>query len=111
MDEQLAVGERIANLRKNLGLTQEKLAEQADISIQFLVQIEHGKRTMKITPLLRSTDIEEININSWKDIKVIPSKGKPYRLKQHFTSPTHASDMIILTAVFRAITAKSTAFA
>ena len=47
-----------------------------------------------LTPLLRSTDIEEININSWKDIKVIPSKGKPYRLKQHFTSPTHASDII-----------------
>ncbi len=52
MDEQLvAVGERISKLRKNLGLTQEKLAEQADISIQFLVQIEHGKRTMKIATL------------------------------------------------------------
>lgn len=52
MDEQwAAVGERISRLRKNLGLTQEKLAEQADISIQFLVQIEHGKRTMKIGTL------------------------------------------------------------
>ncbi|MGN0618010.1 MAG: helix-turn-helix domain-containing protein [Ruminiclostridium sp.] len=52
MDEQWAVvGERISKLRKNLGLTQEKLAEQADISIQFLVQIEHGKRTMKIGTL------------------------------------------------------------
>ena len=51
MEDQLAVGERIAKLRKNLGLTQEKLAEQADISIQFLVQIEHGKRTMKIATL------------------------------------------------------------
>ena len=48
MDEQwIVVGERISGLRQNLGLTQEKLAEQADISIQFLVQIEHGKRTMK----------------------------------------------------------------
>ena len=52
MDEQwIAVGERISRLRKNLGLTQEKLAEQADISIQFLVQIEHSKRTMKIGTL------------------------------------------------------------
>jgi len=52
MDEQwVAVGERISKLRKSLGLTQEKLAEQADISIQFLVQIEHGKRTMKIATL------------------------------------------------------------
>jgi len=52
MDEQwIAVGERISGLRKNLGLTQEKLAEQADISVQFLVQIEHGKKTMKIGTL------------------------------------------------------------
>lgn len=52
MDEQwVTVGERVSKLRKNLGLTQEKLAEQADISIQFLVQIEHGKRTMKIATL------------------------------------------------------------
>ncbi|MBQ9949012.1 MAG: helix-turn-helix transcriptional regulator, partial [Oscillospiraceae bacterium] len=52
MDEQLLiVGERVSKLRKNLGLTQEKLAEQADISVQFLVQIEHGKKTMKIGTL------------------------------------------------------------
>lgn len=52
MDEQLiAVGDRISKLRKNLGLTQEKLAEQADISIQFLAQIERGKMTMKIGTL------------------------------------------------------------
>lgn len=52
MDEQLIeVGNRISKLRKTLGLTQEKLAEMADISIQFLVQIEHGKKTMKIGTL------------------------------------------------------------
>lgn len=52
MDEKcVAVGKRISKLRKNLGLTQEKLAEQADISIQFLVQIEHGKKTMTIATL------------------------------------------------------------
>lgn len=43
MNEQWVTdGERITKLRKNLRLTQEKLAEQADISIQFLVRIEHG---------------------------------------------------------------------
>lgn len=52
MDEQWSdIGKRISHLRKNLGLTQEKLAEQADISIQFLVQIEHGRKTMKIATL------------------------------------------------------------
>lgn len=52
MDNQMEeVGKRISNLRKSYGYTQEKLAEMADISIQFLVQIEHGKKTMKVGTL------------------------------------------------------------
>lgn len=52
MDDQIEkVGQRIADLRKSYGYTQEKLAEMADISIQFLVQIEHGKKTMKVGTL------------------------------------------------------------
>ncbi|MGN0583365.1 MAG: helix-turn-helix domain-containing protein [Oscillospiraceae bacterium] len=62
MDEQcLVVGDRISKLRKNLGLTQEKLAEQADISIQFLVQIEHGKRTMKIGTLRKLCSVLSVS--------------------------------------------------
>lgn len=54
MDNQMEeVGKRISDLRKSYGYTQEKLAEMADISIQFLVQIEHGKKTMKIGTLRR----------------------------------------------------------
>ncbi len=45
------VGSRIFQMRKALGLTQEKLAELSDISIQFLVDIEHGNKTMKIATL------------------------------------------------------------
>lgn len=52
MNEQMIeVGKRIADLRKSYGYTQEKLAEMAEISIQFLVQIEHGKKTMKVGTL------------------------------------------------------------
>lgn len=47
-----------------------------------------------LTPYLRRTDIEEININSWDDIQIIPSKEKTYKLKEHFTSPQHAIDVI-----------------
>lgn len=52
MDNQMEeVGKRISDLRKSYGYTQEKLAEMAEISIQFLVQIEHGKKTMKVGTL------------------------------------------------------------
>ncbi len=47
-----------------------------------------------LTPLLQRKDIEEININAWNDIQVIPSKGQPYKLAEHFTSPQHALDVV-----------------
>lgn len=47
-----------------------------------------------LTPLLQRKDIEEININAWNDIQVIPSSGKPYKLEEHFTSPQHALDVV-----------------
>ncbi len=52
LDDKMAdVGKRISDLRKSYGYTQEKLAEMAEISIQFLVQIEHGQKTMKVGTL------------------------------------------------------------
>ncbi len=52
MDNQMEeVRKKISDLRKSYGFTQEKLAEMAEISIQFLVQIEHGKKTMKVGTL------------------------------------------------------------
>lgn len=50
-DQMLEVGQRISSLRKSYGYTQECLAEMAEISVQFLIQIEHGKKTMKIGTL------------------------------------------------------------
>lgn len=45
------VGERILKLRKQQGLTREKLAESADISVQFLADIEKGRKNMTVTTL------------------------------------------------------------
>ncbi len=44
-------GLRILSLRKNQGLTRERLAEMADISVQFLADIEKGKKSMTVTTL------------------------------------------------------------
>lgn len=47
-----------------------------------------------LTPYLRRKDIEEININAWDDIQIIPSHGRTYKLAEHFTSPQHAIDVM-----------------
>lgn len=45
------VGARILQIRKSYGWTREKLAEMADISVQFLADIERGAKNMTVTTL------------------------------------------------------------
>lgn len=47
-----------------------------------------------LTAYLRRNDIEEININSWDDIQIIPSGGDPYKAPETFKSPEHCVDII-----------------
>ncbi len=47
------VGARITELRKQRGYTRERLSELADISVQFLADIEKGRKSMTIATLKR----------------------------------------------------------
>lgn len=46
-------GTRILEMRKKRGYTREKLAELADISVQFLADIERGHKSMTLKTLRR----------------------------------------------------------
>lgn len=47
------IGERISERRKKLGMTQEALAETADLTTQFVSYAESGKRAMRPENLLK----------------------------------------------------------
>jgi len=47
----IEVGQRITDLRKQRAYTREKLAELADISVQFLADIEKGRKSMTVNTL------------------------------------------------------------
>ena len=47
----IETGVRIYQLRQSRHLTREQLAEKADISVQFLYDIERGKKSMTVTTL------------------------------------------------------------
>ncbi|MCL2189158.1 MAG: CpaF/VirB11 family protein [Defluviitaleaceae bacterium] len=47
-----------------------------------------------LTQYLFSNDVEEININSWKDVKITYANGKILPASEHFNSPQHAIDVI-----------------
>lgn len=47
------IGNRITDRRKKLGMTQETLAEKADVTTQFVSYAESGKRAMRPENLLK----------------------------------------------------------
>lgn len=56
-----SIGKRIAHIRKMRGYTQEKLAKLADISIQYLSDIENDKKSMTVTVLKRISESLYVN--------------------------------------------------
>lgn len=53
MEHQLLLGEHIRKLRLKKSLSQEALAESADIHRNFLSELERGKKGMTIDTLFR----------------------------------------------------------
>ena len=49
-----------------------------------------------LTKYIFGTGIEEIDINSWKDIEVQYSDGRCEKLEEHFESPEHAINVIVI---------------
>lgn len=47
-----------------------------------------------LTQYLYATNIEEININSWKDVKITYSDGRVFPSSDKFNSPEHAVDVV-----------------
>lgn len=46
-----------------------------------------------LTPYLFANDVEEININSWKDVKITYADGRVVPTKDRFQTPQHAVDL------------------
>ena len=47
-----------------------------------------------LTKYIFADGIEEIDINSWRDIEIQYSDGHPAKLEEHFDSPEHAANVI-----------------
>jgi len=55
------IGQRIIERRKKLGMTQEALAEKADLTAQFVSYAEAGKRAMRPENLLKIASALEVS--------------------------------------------------
>lgn len=52
-----AIGTRILEKRKQMNLTQEQIAEQMDVSIQMVSNLERGNKAIKIDNLIKISRI------------------------------------------------------
>lgn len=57
----IEIGNRISERRKQLGLTQEALAEKGDMTPQFVSYAEAGKRAMRPENLLKISSALEVS--------------------------------------------------
>ena len=55
------VGKRVMERRKQLGLTQEQLAERSEVTTQFVSYAESGKRAMRAENLMRIAAALEVS--------------------------------------------------
>ena len=57
------IGKRIYQCRKKLGLTQEELAELADVTPQFVSFAESGKRAMRVDNIVKLAGALHVSVD------------------------------------------------
>jgi putative transcriptional regulator len=71
----LRVARRIAELRREAGLTQAQLAERLDVSVQYISKIEQGEN-LGLRALAEIARALETNVNSlFLPPSAVPTKG------------------------------------
>ncbi len=65
MDIKLKVGQRIKELRKEIGLSQEALALKAEVDRTYVTDVENGRRNVSLEILERLIKALNVSINEF----------------------------------------------
>jgi transcriptional regulator with XRE-family HTH domain len=69
MDMQVAIGERIAKLRKAKNLSQQQFSYDAEIERSYLTHVEKGRKNISVETLLKITKALDISLKDFFDSK------------------------------------------
>lgn len=81
------VGERVWKCRTGLGLSREKLAEQLDISPQYVSDIEQGKKCMSMAIFVELSQVLEVSLE-YLAHGALPKDPAVERLERHLSQTT-----------------------
>ena len=62
-NDQLQFGERLRNRRNALGLTQEYVSEQIDITLRFYQMIERGEKSLSLDTLIGLSRVMSVSVD------------------------------------------------
>ena len=69
MDIKIKVGQRIKELRKTILLSQESLANKADVDRTYVTDVENGRRNVSVEILERLIKALEVTVSEFFDAK------------------------------------------
>lgn len=69
MDIKLKVGQRIKQLRKEIGLSQESLAYKAEVDRTYVTDVENGRRNVSIEILERLIKALDVSVTEFFNAK------------------------------------------
>jgi len=76
MDKKRLLGARIKEIRRKQRLSQEKLAERAGISAQYISNIERGRENPTLDLLLRLADALKVSLGEMCDFESLEDRRK-----------------------------------
>jgi transcriptional regulator with XRE-family HTH domain len=84
MDIAVEIGSRIRFHRRQLGLSQEDLAERSDLSFSFIGQLERGAKQPTIDSLYRITKGMDLSLSDFlKDMEIVDKDADSYAIKSY----------------------------
>ncbi len=69
------LGQRIAALREGAGWSQEKLAEEVELSVNFISQMERGQRAPSFPTLEKLAGVFKLEVKDFFDFNDPPDEG------------------------------------
>jgi transcriptional regulator with XRE-family HTH domain len=76
MDIKVAIGERIAELRKAKKLSQQKFSYEAEIERSYLTHVEKGRKNISIDTLIKITDALGVSLKDFFNQETFNGKKK-----------------------------------
>ena len=103
MNTKQMIGVRIAELRKNKGLTQEQLAGTMEISPKYLSSIERGKENPTLDTIIKLSESLGVNIEDIFRFIQIEDSGKRKSLVTSLVNKADADQLKLAYKILSAI--------